>query len=123
MISCRILLILIFIANYSLLLLSELTISYGSYESAQPSLSVYTDKRQYVTAEPIQISGIVLSPGGQPVNNSIVEINIIKSTGPGVIVSSPHRIASSTTAVKDGTYNLSGFSADEAGQYSITAEI
>jgi hypothetical protein len=130
MISRRILLVLVFMANYSPLLF-ELPISYESAEYGPgnnmindtidnvtivpgPSLSVYTDKRQYVTAEPVQISGIVLGPGGEPVDNSYVRINISNAEGIRAL---------STTAIKDGTYNLSGFSADEAGKYFITANI
>jgi hypothetical protein len=111
MISYRIILILIFIAIYSLLL-NQLTISY-----AQLSVSVYTDKRQYVTAEPVQISGSVLYPGGQPVNNTIVKINISRVEG---------EIAErteSTAQVNYGTYNLSGFSANEPGYYYINASV
>lgn len=125
-----ILLILYIISIYSSLL-HELTISYGSTmgisrPAVDVSVSVNTDKRDYVTAEPIQISGIVLARTANPIDNSTVQPTVELLIYKGTInytQPSPNNIISlSRIAVENGSFSApTTSSVDEPGYYTIIA--
>jgi hypothetical protein len=124
-----ILLILYIISIYSSLL-HELTISYGSMmgfsrPTVDVSVSVNTDKRNYVTAEPIQISGIVLARTVNPIDNSTIQPTVELLIYKGIInytQPSPNNIISlSRIAVENGSFSAPTHSVDEPGYYTIIA--